>query len=98
MPEYVDPAVEQLRESTAETPVTLLIGAAEDRSELERALSRFDVTIDSTIGRTALRVQTAEAVVDDLCELDAVSSIEVDHDDVEVLHEGNANSRQRVIR
>nr|WP_317176133.1 hypothetical protein [Halovivax sp. KZCA124] len=98
MPKYVDPAVEELRGSSTNTPVTLLIGASEDRDALEAALTQFDVTIEDTIGRTALLVQTMEGTVDKLCELEAVSSIELDHEDVEVLNEGNADSRRRVTR
>lgn len=98
MPEYVDPAVEELRDSTADTSVTLLIGASGDRNTLEQQLTTFDVTVDDTIGRTALLVRAPESTVDELCALEEISSIELDHEDVEVLDEGNTHSRQRVIR
>ncbi len=97
MAEYVDPAVEEIRNSNAATAVTLLIGASDDRDALEEQLLAFDVTIEGTVGQTALRVRTTEAVVDDLCHIGAVSSIEFDYNDVEVLDEGNSQSRQRVI-
>ncbi len=98
MPEYVDPAVEELRGSASRTSVTLLIGASGDRDRLEETLAQYGVTVEKRIGRTALLVQTNESTIDDLCELDAISSIELDHEDVEVLNEGNSESRPRVTR
>lgn len=98
MPEYVDPAVEELRGSSSSTPVTLLIGASGDRSDLRASLEQFDVAVQDEIGRTALLVSAEESIIDDLCELDDISSIELDHDDVEVLDQGNSKSRLRVTR
>lgn len=98
MPEYVDPAVEELRGSSSSTPVPLLIGASVDRADLRASLERFDVAVQDEIGRTALLVRTEESIVDDLCELDDISSIELDHEDVAVRDKRNANSRLRVTR
>jgi hypothetical protein len=80
--------------------VTLLIGVSGeyDNGTVCELVEQAGGTVDAEIGRATLRVTAPETVIDSLCTLDGVKSIELERDDVQVLAEGNSNSRPRVTR
>lgn len=82
MTSYVEHAVRNLRDSTAETQVELLLGVAGDANSLERRVRELGGTVDDRIGRATLEVSVPENRVDELCELDGLKSIELDESDV----------------
>lgn len=98
MPQYVDPAVERLRDSDDDSTVTVLLGTGDDRASLIEALERVGATVENELGRATVRATVTERAVDDLCEIQALTSIELERDDVRTLDEGNSNSRRRVTR
>ncbi|MFC6614883.1 hypothetical protein ACFQAS_07920 [Halopenitus salinus] len=85
MPDYIDPAVARLRESDAETTVTLLLGVEGDREAATRTIERTGATIEAELGRATLRVTAPESAVDDLATLAPVSSIELEREDARVV-------------
>lgn len=98
MPEYIDPAVSDLRDSERAESVTVLLGVAGDRDEFATRVEQLDVTVDAALGRATLRVTAPESAVDALCELTGLQSIELEREDVRTLDEGNGRSRRRVTR
>lgn len=98
MPEYVDPDVEALRDSDSDDEVTLLLGVSGDREEFAARVEQFGATVEAEIGRATLRVTAPESAVDALCDLDGLTSIEREREDVRTLDEGNGHSRRRVTR
>jgi hypothetical protein len=100
MPEYIDPQVEDLRGSNSPLEVTLLIGVSGnyDNGTVCELVEQTGGTVDAEIGRATLRVTAPETVIESLCTLEGVKSIELERDDVQVLAEGNPNSRPRVTR
>lgn len=98
MPEYIDPAVEELRDSNSEDRVTLLVGVSGDRDDLRERLSEHGVIVEDSLGQATLRVGAAKSLVATLCDLDGVKSIELERDDVRILDSGNGYSRRRVTR
>lgn len=98
MPEYIDPQVEALRESEGPTEVILLLGVSGDRNTVSRQVEQVGATVEDSLGRATLRVSAPGSVVDSLCTLDGVKSIELEREDVRILSEGNSHSRRRVTR
>lgn len=98
MPEYVDPKVETLRESESPTEVTLLLGVSGDHDTVVEQVEQAGATVEDTLGRATLRLTAPESVVNSLCNIDGVKSIELEREDVQVLSEGNSRSRRRVTR
>ena len=98
MPEYVDPAVEKLRDSESEDRVTLLVGVSGDREDVQERLRKHGATVEDSLGRATIRVTVPTSQVDVLCDLDGVKSIEIERDDVRILDSGNGRSRRRVTR
>lgn len=98
MPEYVDPAVDTLRESESPAEVTLLLGISGDNDAVIERVEQAGATVDDTLGQATLRVTAPKSAVDTLCTLEGVKSIELERDDVQVLSEGNSHSRPRVTR
>lgn len=98
MPAYIDAAVNDLRESDADDEAALLLGVDGDRSEVAARVEALGGAVDARLGRATLRVIVPESAVDAVCELDGLTSIERDRDDVQVLDQGNGHSRRRVTR
>lgn len=98
MPEYVDAEVEALRSSDSNDKVALLLGVSGDREEFATRVEQSGATVEAEIGRATLRVTAPESIVDILCELDGLKSIELERDDVRTLDEGNGYSRRRLTR
>lgn len=98
MPEYIDPAVEDVRENASETPVTLLLGVSGDPDTLIEPVERTGATVESTLGRATLRVTAPPSAIDELIAREEITSIELERDDVRPLDEGNQHSRRRVTR
>lgn len=88
MPEYIDPAVSELRESNSDTEVTLLLGVSGEQDEFAEQVEATGATVETTLGRATLRVTAPESAVDELCELSGLKSIEIERDDVRKLDEG----------
>lgn len=82
MPEYVDADVTMLRDSTSDNKITLLLGVSGDRDELATRVEQVGALVEGKLGRATLRVTAPESVVDSLCELEGLKSIELDRDDV----------------
>ncbi len=98
MPEYIDPDVEEMRDSDSSDRATLLVGVSGDRDELQDRLDEHGVTVEDALGLATLRVTAAKSSVDVLCDLDGVKSIELEREDVRILDSGNGHSRRRVTR
>lgn len=98
MPEYIDADVRALRDSERDDEVTLLLGVSGDRDEFADRVERCGGTVESSLGRATLRVTATEAVVDELCDLDGLKSVELEREDVRTLDEGNERSRRRLTR
>lgn len=98
MPAYIDAAVTALRESDGDAEVALLLGVDGDRAEVADRVEALGGSVDARLGRATLRVIVPESAVDALCELDGLTSIERDRDDVHVLDRGSGRSRRRVTR
>jgi hypothetical protein len=98
MPEYIDTAVERVRESFSEAPVTLLLGVGGEPDTVVTPVERTGATVESTLGRVTLRVTAPTSAIDGLIDLDEITSIELERDDVRPLDEGNQHSRRRVTR
>jgi len=82
MPEYVDADVNTLRDSSSDNEITLLLGVSGDRDELATRAEQVGGLIEGKLGRATLRVTAPESVVDGLCELEGLKSIELDREDV----------------
>lgn len=98
MPEYIDADVRKLRDSDGDAKITLLLGVSGDRDEFASRVKQVGATVKATLGRATLRVSAPQSVVDDLCKLDGLKSIEIERDDVRTLDEGNGRSPRRVTR
>lgn len=98
MPEYIDADVRTLRGSKSDDETTLLLGVSGDRDEFATRVEDIGGTVNAKLGRATLRVTAPESVVDDLCELDGLKSIELEREDVRTLDEGNGPSRRRLTR
>lgn len=98
MPEYIDPAVEELRDSDSQDRVTLLVGVSGDRDDVQKRLSEHGVIVEDSLGQATLRVRAAKSSVAVLYDLEGVKSIELERDDVRILDSGNGHSRRRVTR
>lgn len=98
MPEYIAADVKSLRSSDSDDAVTLLLGVSGDRDVFATRVNQLGGTVTATIGRATLRVTAPESIVDALCELDGLKSIELEHKDVRMLDEGNGHSRRRLTR
>lgn len=98
MPEYIDTDVKSLRDSSSDDEITLLLGVSGDREELGTRIEQVGATVKGTLGRATIRVHTPESIIDELCELEGVKSIEIEREDVRTLDEGNERSRRRVTR
>lgn len=98
MPAYIGAAVNDLRGSDGADEVALLLGVDGDRTEVVDRVEALGGSVDARLGRATLRVTVPESAVDALCELDGLTSIERDRDDVQVLDRGNGHSRRRVTR
>lgn len=98
MPEYIDTAVTRLRDSSSNVETTLLIGVSGDRDEVAARIEESGGIVNAQLGRATLRVTVPESIIDDLCELDGLKSIEIEREDVRTLDEGNGRSRRRVTR
>lgn len=82
-PRYVEPAVRELRGSTRDERVRLLVGISGDRADVvERLEGDPGVQAVESIGRATLKVTTRESGVDRLLDADGVKSVELDSDDV----------------
>ncbi|GGL45370.1 hypothetical protein GCM10009037_31010 [Halarchaeum grantii] len=82
MPAYVDSQVEKIRGSECETTVSLLLGVSGDQEAVIERVEQESATVDSTLGRATLRVTAPESVVNALCSIGGISSIEIERDDV----------------
>lgn len=98
MPEYIDADVKALRNSDSDDDVTLLVGVSGDRDEFTTRVEQCGATVEAQIGRATVRVTAPESIVEDLCELDGLKSIEIEREDVKTLDEGNRHSRRRLTR
>lgn len=98
MPEYVDPAVERLRESDSDDSVTILLGVSDEREAIADRVERAGATVEDSLDRVTLRVTAPESAVDDLCTTEGITSIELEREDVGSLAKGNERSRGRVTR
>lgn len=100
-PKYVSKDVKQLRESDNSTQVTLLLGASTDREILAENAEDIGATVDARLGRATLRISAPEFLVDELCEIDELKSIELEHQDVQTLgreEKGNGRSLPLLTR
>lgn len=98
MPEYIDPDVRDLRDSNSEEEITLLLGVSGDPDGFAKRVERLDATVEGKIGHATVRVTGSKSVIDALCELKGLKSIEIDRDDIQVLDRGNEQSRPRLTR
>jgi hypothetical protein len=98
MPEYIDTAVTRLRDSSSDDERTLLVGVSGDHDEIATRIEEPGATVNAKLGRATLRVTAPESIIDDLCELEGLTSIEIEREDVRTLDEGNGQSRRRVTR
>jgi len=98
MPEYIDAEIRTLRDSSSDDEITILLGVSGDRDEFARRVEGIGATVEATLGQATLRVTTPESVIDQLCELEGLKSIEIEREDVRTLDEGNGQSRRRVTR
>ena len=98
MPEYVDADVRKLRDSDGDDKIAMLLGVSGDRDAFITRIRQVGATVEGTLGRATIRVTASESVIDDLCELDGLKSIEIEREDVRTLDEGNGQSRRRVTR
>lgn len=85
MPEYIDTEVRDLRDSDSEEEITLLLGVSGDRKGFAGRVEQHDATVEDTIGHATLRVTGPKSVIDAICELEGLKSIEIDRDDVQNL-------------
>lgn len=89
-PRYVEPAVRELRESTRDERVRLLLGVAEDRSKLVGRLQGMSGLEEiETVGRATVRVTAPKSAVDRPLGVDGVKSADLDSADV---HSFNGDS------
>lgn len=98
MPEYIDPDVAELRESDSDERVTLLVGVSGDRDDFRAKIVERGASVDDTLGQATLRVTAPKSLINELCEIDGLTSVELERDDVRILDQGNGRSRQRVTR
>jgi hypothetical protein len=93
MPEFIESGVRELRNSSSDELVTLLLGGYGHLDELRSDLESFGVHSIDEIGATTLMIEVEKSRVDDLCELETVASVELDTDDVLTQDESNLASR-----
>ncbi|WP_135305412.1 hypothetical protein [Haloarcula amylovorans] len=98
MPEYIDPGVTKLRDSSSDDTITLLLGVSGDREEFIARVEQLGATVEASLGQATVRVTSPKATVNELCELDGLKSIELEREDVRTLDEGNDRSHRRVAR
>lgn len=84
-PNYISEDVKRLRKSESEAQVTLLLGVDGDREALVDRIEQIGGLVDARLGRATLRVSASENLINELCELEDLKSIEVDHEDVQTL-------------
>lgn len=84
MPEYVEPAIRDLRDRDSEGTEDVLLGVSGDREEYIRRLRTLDAGIENLekVGRASLRVSVATSAVDAICTLEGTRTIELDRSDV----------------
>lgn len=82
MARYIEHSVRNLRESTAETQVNLLLGVDGEMDALGSRVREIGGTVHDQIGHATLEVSLPENRVDDLCDLDGLKSVELDETDV----------------
>ena len=93
MAEFIESGVDELRESSDDELVTLLVGGYAGLDEVESDLDAIGAASIERIGSMSLRVEIEEARVDELCNLDTVASVEFDSNDVYPQGESNLESR-----
>lgn len=99
-PEFVSAEVSQLRGKQGEERVSLLLYPVESREDLEQDVKDILEGTGETepTGRAALRVKAPEYAVDDICSLESLKSIDVEHD-ADLLSGGQlGNGSPRVLR
>jgi len=82
MPEYIESGVRDLRGSTSDQRVTLIVGGYASLDELESELEEISPISMERIGSISLKIEIEEARVSQVCELESVASVEFDAEDV----------------
>lgn len=98
MPEYIDAEITRIRGSSSDDIITLLLGVSGDRDQFANHVEEVGATVEAKLGQATLRVSAPKNVIDDLCELENLKSIEIEREDVRTLDQGNGQSRRRVTR
>lgn len=98
MPEYIEAEIERLRDSTSDDEITVLLGISGDRDEFASRVVDVGARVEAKIGQATLRVSASESLIDDLCQLEGLKSMEIEREDVRMLDEENEQSRRRVTR
>ncbi|QHS17948.1 hypothetical protein GWK26_12750 [haloarchaeon 3A1-DGR] len=94
MPEFIEPAVRDLRGSSSDESVALLVSCIDGgRDEVAAEIDGLGADTVTEIGDVSLRVEAPERIVDSICNLDTVVSVELDSDDVVVEETRNLESR-----
>jgi hypothetical protein len=85
MPEYVEPAVRELRDQESEGIEDILLGVSGDRGEYIQRLRSIDAGIEGLekVGRASIRISAPASAVSAICALEGTKSIELDRSDVE---------------
>lgn len=78
---YLSHPVRRMREDPIEGEAVVLIITAEDgqRDKLESAIGETSATVADRLQFGALRVETEQQRIDELCALDGIESIETEH-------------------
>lgn len=93
MPEFIETGVQELRDSSSDELVTLLLGGYGSLDELRSDIESLGVTSVEEVGTTTLMVEIEASRVNDVCEIDSLASIELDSNDVYTQSESNFGSR-----
>lgn len=85
MPEYVEPAVRELRDQESEGIEDILLGVSGDRDEYIQRLRSIDAEIEDLekVGRASIRFSAPAPAISAICALEGTKSIELDRSDVE---------------
>ena len=95
MVEYIEHAVEDLRETGSQEEVELLLGVSGDRDAFVERVSELGATVEGKRGRATLQVSTPKAAVDAICRLDGLKSAELNSNDVRTHSSGTTPRETR---
>jgi diphthamide synthase (EF-2-diphthine--ammonia ligase) len=60
-------------------PVMLIVTAADDSEAVERAIEKTNASVTDRLQFGALRVETEQQRIDEICALDGIESVETEH-------------------